>query len=50
MTIASCGSVNRSVANCLNIIFGIPGRCPLSPLSSSISESLRAVLSLDAMP
>ena len=50
MTIASCGSVNRSVANCLNIIFGIPRRCPLSPLTSSISESLRAALSLDAMP
>lgn len=50
MTIASCSSVNRSVANCLNIIFGIPRRCPLSPLTSSISESLRAVCSLDAMP
>ena len=50
MTIASHGSVNRSVANCLDIIFGTPRRCPLSPLTSSISESLRAVLSLDAVP
>lgn len=49
VTIASQGSVNRSVANCLNIIFGIPRRCPLSPLISSISESLRTALSLDAM-
>lgn len=49
-TIASRGSVNRSVANCLDIIFGIPRRCPLSPLISSISESLRVVCSLDVVP
>lgn len=49
MTIASQGSLNRSVANCLDIIFGTPRLRPLSPLISSISESLHPVLPLDIM-
>ena len=50
VTIASRGSVNRSVANCLPTIFDIPVRCPLSPLTSSFSEPLEEAGSVNVIP
>ena len=50
MTIASRGSVNRSVANCLPTIFDIPRRCPLSPLTSSFSEPLPEAELVNVIP